>query len=130
MSAKPTISRISITIPADLLAEADRLAAELDRSRSWVMGEAVRRWIARPPTPAVREPAVSPYPPLRPGLGEQRLSQLHSDMRLTVEQRVMAAEEANKLDRAIRPPIASTSVRFFDRYEDYLAWKKFEGIRA
>ncbi len=129
MPKKHPIARISITIPADLLKEADRLAAELDRSRSWVMGEAVRRMALTPVAPVIREPVAGPYAVRRPGLGEQRLAQLKSDLALTVEARVIAAEDANRLDHAIRPNATGTPLRFFDRYEDYLDSKKFEGLR-
>ena len=132
MPKKPSLSRISITIPADLLKAADRLATELDRSRSWVLGEAVRRWEVAPPavrTPAVvREPLTIPYTVRRPGLDDSRLAQLRSDMALSVEERVLAAEETNRLDAELRPPCRGVRLTFFDRYEDYLDWKKYEGI--
>ena len=132
MPKKTSLARISITIPADLLKVADRLARQLDRSRSWVLGEAVRRMAAAPPAPAppaaVRETAPAPYLVTRPGLGEHRLQQLRSDMAMSVDDRVYAAEEANRLDWALRPPCPGIRVTFFDRYEDYLDWKKYEGI--
>ena len=37
-------ARISITLPAEDLAAADRLAAQQDRSRSWIVAEAIRRY--------------------------------------------------------------------------------------
>lgn len=133
MPKKPPIARISITIPADVLKLADQLADRLDRSRSWVMGEAVRQWAAttKPegePRGAVHEPATAPDPARRPGLGESRLAQLRSDMAMSVEARVLAAEEVGQIDRPIRPSIPGHQLIFFDRFEDYLAWKKFDGI--
>lgn len=130
MPKKPRIARISITITSNLLEAADRLAAELDRSRSWVLGEGVRRWnqetwVAAPPE-LVREPATSSYAARRSGLGDQRLAQLRSDLALGVEARVVAAEEANRIDRELRPGSRGLRLTFFDRYEDYLDWKKHE----
>lgn len=133
MPKKNRIARISITLPEEVLREADRLAAELDRPRSWVLAEGVRRWTSihaagRAPQ-VVRESPAAPYPAHRPGLGELRSIQLEADMALGVDERVRQAEEelhANPLGGRA----SGTSIRFFDRYEDYLEWKKFEGIRA
>lgn len=133
MPRKPPIARISVTIPADLLKAADRLAEELDRSRSWVIGEAVRRWssgsTAAESTATIREPIAAPYDAHRPGLGDSRLAQLQADMAVRVDARVLAAEEVARVDRLIRLPTPGRQLIFFDRFEDYLAWKKHEGIR-
>jgi hypothetical protein len=45
-------SRISITLPPATLAAADELARALDRPRSWVVAEAIRRFAAGNPPPA------------------------------------------------------------------------------
>ena len=53
------LSRISITLPRDVLAAADRRARALDRSRSWLIVEALRAYLATPahsPRAGVREP--------------------------------------------------------------------------
>jgi hypothetical protein len=132
MPRRSPFARISITIPADVLKLADQLASQLDRSRSWVMGEGIRRWgseaAAVAPAPGVREPVKTPYEARRPGLGDQRLAQLRSDLALTPEQRVHAAEESTQLDQLLRPPCRGLRLTFFDRFEDYLDWKKYEGI--
>jgi predicted transcriptional regulator len=132
MPKKSPLARISITIPADLLKEADRLAAALDRSRSWVLGEGVRRWGSQSesvvPPSVIRESTAAPYDARRAGLGDQRLAQLQSDLALTPEQRVLAAEESIRVDRLLRPPCRGQRLTFFDRFEDYLEWKKHEGI--
>jgi len=132
MPKKPPIARISITIPADVLKLADQLASQMDRSRSWVVGEAVRRFgAATPPAgtaAVVREIAAAPYVARRPGLGDQRLVQLRSDMALSVDERVKAAEESNRLDRELRPVCRGARLTFFDRFEDYLDWKRYEEI--
>ena len=41
-------ARIAITLPSVELAAADRLAAAQDRSRSWIVAEAVRRYVREP----------------------------------------------------------------------------------
>jgi hypothetical protein len=132
MPRKTSLARTSITIPADLLRMADRLARQLDRSRSWVLGEAVRRWATThtgaPLAQAVRETVQVPYASTPPALGEHRLAQLRSDMAMSLDQRVHAAEEANRLDRALRPPCPGLRITLFDHYQEYLDWKKYEGI--
>ena len=122
MPKKPPIARISITIPADVLTLADQLASQLDRSRSWVMAEALRRWKSVADTP------VGPAPDWVPPPESSRHEQLHSDMRMTVDARIRAAEEANLLDRELRPPCRGVRLTLFDRYDDYINWKKYEGI--
>lgn len=118
------IARVTITLPAELLAAADARARQLDRSRSWVVAEAVRAYLARS---VVREPTTHPYRSL-PGLGEYRLQQLQADLALTPEQRVREAERtAREADVAHGVP-RGRGVRCFDRFEDYLEWKRREGI--
>jgi hypothetical protein len=56
------------------------------------------------------------------GLSASRLAQLRSDMLLTPEQRVLAAEETLNLDR-LREANIPRRVIGFDRYEDYLDYK-------
>lgn len=108
--------------------EADRRAAALDRSRSWVVAEALRRYLAsitRYPKSGdtgmlFRESA----PTYRRGLGEHRLAQLESDLALTPEQRVREAEETlrpTETDERGRP---GERLLTFDSYEDYLDWKR------
>jgi predicted transcriptional regulator len=110
-------SRISITLPRDVLVAADKRARELDRSRSWLIVEAIRAH--------VRESA--PAPAVTPGLGPQRLAQLQSDLRLTPERRVRAAEENVRLaERVRRVPRPSQRLLSFDHYEDYVIWKRRE----
>jgi len=58
-----------------------------------------------------------------PGLGATRLAQLHQDLALTPEARVRAAEESLRLTEILvgrREPV----VRGFDRYEDFLDFKR------
>jgi hypothetical protein len=122
MPKKPPIARISITIPADVLKLADELASRLDRSRSWVIAEAVRCWRPAPHGGSV------PAPEWKTPHRSNRHDQLHSDMALSIEARVDAAEDGNRLDRELRPPCRGVRLTLFDRYEDYIDWKKYEGI--
>src|SRR5881296_909957 len=94
-------TRISITLPRDVLGAADRRARALDRSRSWVIVEAIRAYVAGPAS-QVREAAPPPYGVTSPGLGPLRLAQLEADLRLTPERRVRAAEETARLGERVR----------------------------
>ena len=119
MPKRKEFRRIAITLPAPDLAAADRLARDLDRPRSWVIAEAVRRFATSPST-APRED----QPPAE-GIGPARRSQLLADLALTPEARVRAAEETARVSFVLRPSVG-TRVIGFDRYEDYLAWKRRE----
>ena len=120
------LKRISITLPKDVLDAADRRARAQDRSRSWVIVEAIRAYVAAPAA-QVRESAPPPYAATSPGLGPLRLSQLEADLHLTPERRVRAAEETARLGEGVRGPRpASHRVLSFDRYEDYVDWKRKE----
>ena len=119
-------ARISITLPRDVLMAADRWARGLDRSRSWLIAEAIRAYLSGSP-PQVRDPAATPYGVTSPGLGPLRTAQLESDLRLTPERRIRAAEETARLGERVRgTPGRPHQVLAFDRYEDYVAWKRKE----
>lgn len=106
------MDRITITLPAGLVEKADARAKREGRSRSWVLAEALRRFLA--------EPERGPVP----GLSEQQLAQLRADMALTPEQRVRKAEAAAEgAPRPDRAPRESFTISF-DRYEDYLEWRE------
>ncbi len=124
-----SLVRVTCTLPADILKAADRLAKRLDRSRSWVVAEALRRYVSQagepaPSARAVREVAAPPYVAPAPGLGEQRLAQLEADLRLTPEQRVREAEEIVEMAFRLHRPPRAGQVLAFATYEDYLAWKR------
>lgn len=124
-------ARIAITLPPDVLETADRLAARLDRSRSWVLAEAVRRF--EEPAPLVPSPAVVRVAPAgydisqSPGLGPLRAAQLESDLRLTPSERIRAAEESARLGRRSQHR-RMNQLLSFDRPEDYLAWKRRQAV--
>ena len=121
-----TLDRITVTLPRDLVARADARARQLDRPRSWVVAEALRSYLG---TFVVREPAP---PPSRAtasaGVGESRLQQLAADLSLTPEQRVREAERVARETELVRGVPRGRGVHFFDRFEDYLEWKRREAI--
>lgn len=120
MPRRARYSRIAITLPSTELATADRLARQLDRPRSWVIAEAVRRFAAVEPAMAVR-----PDAPATDGIGPSRTKQLLADLALSPEARVRAAEETARVTFARRPALGMRVIGF-ERYEDYLAWKRRE----
>lgn len=126
-------ARISVTLPPEILAAADRRARELDRSRSWVVADALRTLVTSPgsiPGSAarVREPPQT-YGPAGTGLGPSRTAQLVADMALSTHDRVRAAEETARVGEAVRPSPPVHRVLSFERYEDYLEWKFWENVR-
>lgn len=129
----PAFARIAITLPPEVLEAADRLASRLDRSRSWVVAEAVRRFDqdespARAPG-LLREPRAGYQAMLSPGLGHLRQAQLEADVRLTPAERVRAAEETARLSQHLRPALGQ-QLLCFDSPEEYLAWKRREAVGA
>lgn len=122
------LARISCTVPQAVLQLADAAAQRERRSRSWIISEALREYANRAPGPSrVREPSTSyQSAPPSPGLGSYRQAQLEADLALTPEQRVIVADQTAALARSRTP--AGRRVIQFDRYEDYLAWKRAEAI--
>ena len=121
------LARISVTIPQQLVAELDRLVPTLDRSRSWLVADAVRQYLASLEDDggahhAVREVTRDPYPKYGPG--EYRIAQLEADLRLTPEERVREAEVTASLAGAGRRDGDWQGVLVFESYEDYLAWER------
>lgn len=136
-------SRITITIPQDLVEAADEKARSLDRSRSWVLVEALRRFLEGPARPShVREPAASPHA-ATPGpttgtatpvdvaaeVAASRLRRLRSEIALPPLERLRRAEGLARLGQISDLPRASAQVVGFDTYEDYYEWKKSRLIR-
>jgi hypothetical protein len=135
MTKQKGYARISITLPHETLAEADRMAASFSRSRSWIIAEGVRRLAeAHRDRPNARaEPMVSEVP--APGFeiadsrhGDQRFLQLRSDLQLSAEERVRVSEEVARLDTLLRPGHGDQFLAF-TRYQDYLAWDHRSRIR-
>jgi len=116
MSKPVRFARIAITLPEKDLAAADRLARRHDRSRSWTVAEAIRRY-------AATDDAAAAPPPNAPGLGPSRRAQLILDLALTPEARVRAAEETVRLTE-LQSKSRTHQLAAFDRYEDFLDWKR------
>jgi hypothetical protein len=115
-------ARIAITLPQGTLEAADRRAAELDRPRSWVIAESIRAYTAQP------VPVVTPdRATLENGLGPSRFAQLSADLLLTPEERVIAAEETARATPARRHGRVQRVIGF-DRYEDYLDFKRRDAL--
>ncbi len=136
-----SLKRITITIPEPILAAADERSRALKRSRSWVVVDALRRYLAEEPddpdrtvrsdpgreAPDVTEGTPVPYGDRRAaGLGPYRLAQLESDLGLAIRERVRESELAARVTELRTTPIRSHRVITFDRYEDYLEWERWE----
>lgn len=109
--SKP-FARIAITLPAQDLVAADRLAARHDRSRSWIIAEALRCYVVQQ---AEQE--------MRGQLGPSRQAQLERDLALTPEQRVREADQTYRLSE-LRRREGSPPPMHFATYDDFLDWKQ------
>jgi hypothetical protein len=118
-------TRISITLPRDVLAAADRRARALDRSRSWLIAEAIRAFLAAPASPSgtVRESAAPVYAVQE--VAEARRRHLAADLKRSPAERLRRAEQLARLARQVKPRRGRRQqVIGFDSYEDFYAWKK------
>jgi hypothetical protein len=129
------LMRISVTIPKHILEAADSRARDLDRSRSWLVAEALRRLLglqqasaaADRYVPRVRDVAPGSRPAQGMGaLGEYRQRQLDADLAMSPDERVAAAENTALVARLRRTSWQRDRVLTFDRYDDYLDWKSWE----
>ena len=131
MSDSTPYARIAITLPERDLAAADRLALAQDRSRSWIVAEAIRTYAAEQ---AQRHQVEFSAPPgelalsQRPGLGPSRLAQLERDLSLTPEERVRTADETLRLTESPNQARRHRLIAF-DNYEDFLDWKFLRSLR-
>jgi predicted transcriptional regulator len=121
-----SLARATITIPRDLLDAADRRATKLDRSRSWVLVDALRTYLREDTASgaAVREPAAQYVV----GLGPSRQAQLEADLRITAEERARIAEETARVGDLRRRVARRSQVISFERLEDFYAWEKLEAL--
>lgn len=110
--------RITITLPKELLAGADARAKLLDRSRSWVVAEALGNYL---PPDAVRERAER-YSARE--FSEAKRRHLVADLRLSPAERLHQAEDLGRLARTAQRRGRRAQVIGFDSYEDYYEWKK------
>lgn len=118
MPKKRPFARIAITLPPETLRDADALAARLDRSRSWVVAEAIRQYAA-----AQRD--IAPSPDASVGIGASRLEQLRRDAALTPEARVLQSEEVvavGGLPGRGEPPHS------FPSFDAFRVWRRQRGV--
>lgn len=125
-----TLARISITIPEELVTAADRRAAQLQRSRSWLLVEALRSYLRTTAPGAVHESTRSPYgsagaraPELAPEVAAARRRRLQAELRLSPAARLARAEELVRLAAEAHPRRPRTQIIGFESYEDFYAWK-------
>jgi len=118
-----SFKRISITLPKDVLEAADRRARALDRSRSWVIVEAIRSHVAEAPA-RVREPEAPVYAVRE--VAEARRRHLVADLALSPAERLRSAEELTRLARSQRRRgnRGRYQIIAFDSYEDFYEWKR------
>lgn len=118
------LARISITLPRDVLAAADRRAKQLDRSRSWVVAEAVREYVGRPV--AVREPGIQYGVPVDAALevAAARRRHLLADLDLSPAERLRQAGDLVALAWQVHGRRKRAQVIGFDSCEDFYEWKK------
>jgi hypothetical protein len=86
MPAKRPYARIAITLPPGDLRDADKLAKRLDRSRSWVIAEALRRYVLEEEEERTGR-----------RLDLYRRLQLARDLALTPEERAAASDEGHSI---------------------------------
>jgi predicted transcriptional regulator len=121
--------RVTCTVPAVVLRSADGIAARLDRSRSWVVTEALRRLVAAPETGPAAAPEAS-SPQLRRAFRAAEQARLVRDLALTPAERVRVSEEIARIAPATGRRAQRGRVRQFDTYDDYLDWKRFAGLES
>jgi len=97
-----SLVRVTATIPASLVQAADRLARQLELSRSAVLTEALRIFVGQQgqvPTSAaaVGEPATAPYGPSHPGaVGQAGDGALLAELARRLARRSEAASPASR----------------------------------
>lgn len=89
-----------------------------DRSRSWIVAEAIRQFAARGGELSKDDAANR--------LGESRLEQLRRDLALSPESRVLEAEETSGLGSASAKP---RGPRHFSSYDEFLEWRRLRETR-
>lgn len=127
--------RITITLPPDLILAADRLAERLDRSRSWVVAEALRAHLA-PDYEATAsltavDAAEAPSTTYAPAeVAQARRAHLRAEAALPPEERLRRAEELGRLAHLVHPRGPRKVIIIFDSYEDFYEWRKSRLIGA
>lgn len=113
MPTSAPYARIAITLPPETLRAADELAARNDRSRSWIIAEAIRQYATRlGVTPYTVEETVD-------AIGASRLEQLRRDAALSPTARVHESESISAVGEA---PARPTAPRTFSSYDAFQEW--------
>jgi hypothetical protein len=116
------LKRISITLPKDVLEAADKRARALDRSRSWVIVEAIRAYVAAALS-RVRESDAPAYAVEE--VADARRRHLVADLKRSPAERLRRVEDLVRVARQARPRRAPREqVIGFDSYEDFYEWKR------
>jgi predicted transcriptional regulator len=111
MSKRDHFARVAVTLPPGILKAADELATRLDRSRSWVVAEAIRQLAAA-------------HGDERGILHASRRAQLERDAALSPTARVLEGEEIVM----VGPPSAhSAPPRTFQSFDAFLDWRRSGG---
>ena len=105
-----TYAKIAVSLPRDDLAAADRLARAQDRSRSWIVAEAIRKYVAEQERESAHE------------LGSSRAEQVKRDLQLTATERIREADELSVLSVASSRPIEQP--RTFRTYDAFSEWRR------
>lgn len=116
MPRKSRYARISITLPLEVLAAADRQAKALDRPRSWVIAEAIRSYRSGPPSPAAAPPGTA-------DVAAARRRHLLADLQLAPEERLRRAAALLRLAPASGARRRAQIIGF-ESYEEFAVWKK------
>lgn len=122
------LARVTVTLPAPILKEADRRAKALERSRSWVVAEALRRLLDAPNPAVVREVATAPYAVPAADMERARLRHLEAELALSPAERLERAEELGRLARSRQRRGRRHQVIGFESWEDYDLWKTAQRI--
>src|SRR5437660_671865 len=118
------LNRITVTIPAALVRGAGARARRERRSRSWIVAEALRHYLAE--APAEASPASPRAPTADEFTAESRrvaASHLTAALVLTPADRLARAEELGQLARERQGRSHREQVIAFETYDDYYRWK-------
>lgn len=117
MTPDSPYARIAITLPPDTLRAADELAAQQDRSRSWIVAEAIRQYAATQRGSARADGAGH-------SLGRSRFEQLRRDAALSPEARVLSAEETLSQIELAGDTGPHDGPRSFSSFDQFIAWQR------
>lgn len=123
MPRRPAVARISITLPPGDLSLADRLAGRLDRSRSWVFAEALRRWGGSGKAPDVATATHIAEPPDKAGRDLPMAVDPAAGLQLSPTARLQRAQDLTAEFRREHPRAERIQIVAFGSLEDFRDWK-------